>query len=357
MKYKLNFNRQQMEAHEGTFLDFISFIGYNTENTNLEEFAIKYFNIKLLENIFRYKNTIYENYTEKEFKEFKEIVTKNITITNIYREQLIIDLSQITNFKELGVYIKENKEKLLDENDLMYNRNDDVKNFYPTNMIGTNVSLNLYDGFSFNSAMPFYFQYRNYQLSVEILAEKFFNEIIGGENQKIQNSIEIMNWYYGKDKDTEERKPELLEVNTIFYGLYFPLFMNFRQSVELAFKLIFINEDLKKQTFASKKELNKYAKAINTHNLPQLLQAIKQYLDLDIYIFLMQLSSFIYYNEGTDSSFSRYLIDRNLDFNALLPMKIYFKDLYLYINEFYSVMEEVFETMNFGFCLENVFTK
>ena len=71
----------------------------------------------------------------------------------------------------------------------------------------------------------------------------------------------------------------------------------------------------------------------------------------------MQLSSFVYYNEGTDASFSRYLIDNKLDFNALLPMWIYFEDLYHYINEFYAVMEEVFESINFGFDLNNVFTK
>ena len=239
----------------------------------------------------------------------------------------------------------------------MYNRNDNVKNFYPTNMAGGIVRLDLYDGFDFNSAMPFYFQYRNYQLSVEILADKFFNEIIDGENKKIKNSIKMMKWYYKKDEGDKEEIPELSEVNTVFYGLYFPLFMNFRQSIELAFKLIFINEDLKKQTFVSKEELNEYAQKINTHDLPQLLQTIEQYLDSDVNLFLMQLSSFVYYNEGTDASFSRYLIDNKLDFNTLLPMWIYFEDLYHYISEFYAVMEEVFESINFGFDLNNVFTK
>jgi hypothetical protein len=80
-KYKMNFNRQQMEAHENTFLDFISLIGYNTENTNLEEFAIKCCNIKLLENIFRYKyihceGNPYDQYSPNDFKQFKKIVIK-----------------------------------------------------------------------------------------------------------------------------------------------------------------------------------------------------------------------------------------------------------------------------------------
>lgn len=356
-KYKLNFNRQQMEAHDNTFLDFISLIGYNTENTNLEEFAIRCYNIKLLENIFRYKNTLYNTYTEKEFTDFKEIVLKSIPITNIYREKLTADIEEIKHFKELGTYIKNNKEKLLDESDLMYNRNDNVKNYYPTNMVGTNVYFNLYDGFSFNSAMPFYFQYRNYRLSVNVLSEKFFQEIIAGEKQKIKNSIEIMDWHIETDNGQKPDKPKLSSVNTTFYGLYFPLFMNFRQSVELAFKLIFINENLKKQTFTTKKELNNYAKIINTHELPELLQTIENYLDADTYQFLVQLSSFIYYNEGKDASFSRYLIDNNLNFNALLPMRIYFEDLYHYIQEFYPIIDEVFETMNFGFDLNNVFTK
>lgn len=39
------------------------------------------------------------------------------------------------------------------------------------------------------------------------------------------------------------------------------------------------------------------------------------------------------------------------------PITIYYMDLYNYINEFYSVMDEVFENMNFGFDSENVFTK
>ena len=361
-KYKINFNRQQMEAHANTFLDFISLIGYSTENTNLEEFAIQCCNIKLLENIFRYKyihceGNPYDRYTPNDFKQFKKIVIKNIKITNIYREQLLSDLKQITDFKELGNYIKRNKEKILDRSDLMYTRNDNVKNFYPTNMAGGIVRLDLYDGLEFNSAMPFYFQYRNYQLSVQILADKFFSEIVDGENKKIKNSIKMMKWYYKEDERDKEGIPELSEVNTVFYGLYFPLFMNFRQSIELAFKLIFINEDLKKQTFVSKEELNEYAQKINTHDLPQLLQTIEQYLDSDVNLFLMQLSSFVYYNEGTDASFSRYLIDNKLDFNALLPMWIYFEDLYHYINEFYAVMEEVFESINFGFDLNNVFTK
>ena len=64
--------------------------------------------------------------------------------------------------------------------------------------------------------------------------------------KKIKNSIKMMKWYYKKDEGDKEKIPELSEVNTVFYGLYFPLFMNFRQSIELAFKLIFINEDLKK---------------------------------------------------------------------------------------------------------------
>ena len=176
----------------------------------------------------------------------------------------------------------------------------------------------------------------------------FIEEIDVMENKRIENSLKIGHWIYGKEAPTKDNKPELAETNTIRYGLYFPLFMNFRHSVELAFKLIFVNEDLKKQTFSSKEELRAYAKSINMHKLPSLLFLIEEYLETDVYEFLLSLASFIYYNEGTDDSFSRYLVDRKLDFNKLKPVRLYYVDLKNYINEFYR-------NMNFGFDIDKVF--
>ena len=218
-------------------------------------------------------------------------------------------------------------------------------------MVGTNVTLNLFDGLDFNSALPFYFQYRNYRQSTEILSEYFFEEIISKEQNKIKESL----IKYDKYRKNEEY--EFVEIDTTAYGLYFPLLMSFRQSIELAYKLIFVNENLKKQIFTTRKELKNYVEIINTHNLIDLLKQIESYLDNDVQKFLLDLSSFIFYNEGTDASFSRYLADKDLDFDFLKPITIYYIDLYHYINEFYQVMDEVFGNMNFGFDLRNVFTR
>ena len=266
-----------------------------------------------------------------------------------------MDIKNIDTFQNLAYYIKGNKKSLLDNSDLLYNRNDDMQNKYPINMVGTNVSMDLFDGFKFNSALPFYFQYRNYRQSTEILLNIFIEEIGDMEDKRIENSLKIGHWIYGKETPTRDNKPELAEINTIRYGLYFPLFMNFRHSVELAFKLIFVNADLKKQNFNSKEELSKYAESIKTHKLPSLLFLIKEYLETDVYEFLLNLSSFIYYNEGTDDSFSRYLVDKELEFDKLKPVRLYYVDLKNYISEFYQVMDEIFRNMNFGFDIDKVF--
>lgn len=223
-------------------------------------------------------------------------------------------------------------------------------------MAGMNVSMDLYDGFKFNSAMPFYFQYRNYKQSTEILLEVFMSEIELMEEKRFKNSLKVAHWIYGKDAPTRDNKPELAETNTIKYGLYFPLFMNFRHSIELAFKLIFVNEDLKKQKINTKKDLSAYAEPLKTHELPKLLFLIKDYLEDDVYEFLLNLSSFIYYNEGKDDSFSRYLVDKELEFDKLKPVRLYYVDLKNYIIEFYKVMEGVFRNINFGFDIDGIFT-
>ena len=156
-------------------------------------------------------------------------------------------------------------------------------------------------------------------------------------------------------EDFEEN--DIGNISSKEYGLYFPLLMLFRQSVELAFKLIFVNENLKKQTFTTKEDLKKYAKKIEGHNLIDLLKEIRNVLDDEVYDFLLKLASFIYYNEGTDASFSRYLVNNNLEFFALNKITIYYNDLKNYIYEFYAIIDYVFSTLNFGFDINKVYSQ
>lgn len=350
-KYKFNFDIGDVDKKGNTFLNLVQKIGYDIENVCLETYALSCFNIRLLENIFKYKNKSYDDYCEH-LEGFKKYIIRQIKITNSYKEVLLQGIREVNTFKELAKYVKENREKFLDQSDLLYDRNDNIKNCYPVNMINTNVSLDLYNGYNFNSALPFYFQFRNYRQSTELLANIFFDEIFTNEDRKRTNEIKKMKYYYGN-----QPLEELEAVDTSNYGLYFPLLMTFRQSIELAFKLIFVNEDLKKQDLKDKKELNEYAKRINTHDLIPLLKEIKVYLNEEVYEFLFKLASFVYYNEGTDASFSRYLIDKDLDFDELKKITIYYIDLYNYINEFYQIIDQVFASIDFGFDIDDVFTK
>ena len=102
--------------------------------------------------------------------------------------------------------------------------------------------------------------------------------------------------------------------------------------------------------------MSAYAEPLKTHELPKLLFLIKDYLEDDVYEFLLNLSSFIYYNEGKDDSFSRYLVDKELEFDKLKPVRLYYADLKNYIIEFYKVMEGVFRNINFGFDIDGIFT-
>ena len=159
-------------------------IGYDFDSLQMENIAVGTYNIKLLENIFRYRNLYCDKYSEKEFLTFKETTVGHIKITNVYRQQLETGLKKCTSFEEMGNYIRKNVDKFRDSSDLLYNRNDNMNNQYPVNLLGRNVSLNLYDGYSFNSALPFYFQFNNYKKSTQILAEIFFRNIEENESKK-----------------------------------------------------------------------------------------------------------------------------------------------------------------------------
>ena len=77
----------------------------------------------------------------------------------------------------------------------------------------------------------------------------------------------------------------------------------------------------------------------------------------EVYDFLLKLASFIYYNEGTDASFSRYLVNNNLEFFALNKITIEYCDLKNYIYEFYAIIDYVFSTLNSGFDINKVYSQ
>lgn len=349
-RYKFNFDIKDVEKKKNTYINLMLDVGYDFNSLQMENIAIGTYNIRFLENIFRYRKIYYDDYSEREFSTLKETAIKNIKITNLYRQQLHEGLKKCSTFKEMAEYIKKNKDRFNDNNDLLYNRNDNMNNQYPVNLAGRNVSLDLYDGYNFNSALPFYFQFINYKKSTEILANILFRSIEQNENKKI---IKYFKWSGYEEIDNVDVE----NISSREYGLYFPLLMLFRQSIELAFKLIYVNENLKKQIFTTKDELREYAKKIDGHDLINLLKEIKTVLEDEVYDFLLKLSSFIYYNEKTDASFSRYLVNHNLEFYELNKITIYYCDLKNYISEFYTIIDYVFSTLNFGFDINAVYSQ
>lgn len=349
-RYKFNFDIKEVEERQNTYINLMLDIGYDFDSLQMENIAIGTYNIKFLENIFRFRKMNYDKYSEGEFLTFKKTAIQNIKITNLYRRQLKEGLRKCLSFKEMAEYIKRNIDKFRDNNDLLFNRNDNMSNQYPVNLAGRSVSLDLYDGYNFNSALPFYFQFNNYKKSTQILAEIFFRNIEENESKKM---IKYFRWRGSEELDGTD----IATISSKEYGLYFPLLMLFRQSIELSFKLIFVNENLKKQTFTTKEELREYAKKIDGHDLISLLKEIRNVLADEVYDFLLKLASFIYYNEKTDASFSRYLVNRNLEFYDLNKITIYYCDLENYISEFYIIIDYVFSALDFGFDINVVYSK
>ncbi|MDE7424022.1 MAG: hypothetical protein K2N51_10045 [Lachnospiraceae bacterium] len=349
-RYNFNFEfKDYIEKKKSTYLDLLDFAKCNMDNCWAERYAITRFNIRLFSNICKYKKKSITEYEDK-FEILRRDVEKRINPNNLYREELKNGLKILSNICELSQYIQKNRSKFLDKSEKLYKKDDNVKNSYFDNMAGRNVSLILYDGLLFNSAMPFYYQYRNYKYATQILSEIFFTHITLGEEERINQEIAKLKCLCMGNKMIEQRK-----VDTKLYGLYFPVFMNFRQSVELAYKLIFVNEDLKKQILNTQEEVQNYVKRIDTHDLIKLLELIEPYLEEQVFEYLWNLTSFIHYNEGTDSSFSRYLID--IDFNLDDFRKIYinYMDLYNYIQEFYPTMDDLLTRMQLGFDMDNIY--
>ncbi|NSI90683.1 hypothetical protein G5A65_14830 [[Clostridium] scindens] len=50
------------------------------------------------------------------------------------------------------------------------------------------------------------------------------------------------------------------------------------------------------------------------------------------------------------------MVDKELEFDKLKPVRLYYVDLKNYIIEFYKVMEGVFRNINFGFDIDGIFT-
>ena len=64
-----------------------------------------------------------------------------------------------------------------------------------------------------------------------------------------------------------------------------------------------------------------------------------------------------YHQYVTDASFSRYLVNNNLEFFALNKITIFYCDLKNYIYEFYTIIDYVFSTLNFGFDINKVYSQ
>lgn len=141
---------------------------------------------------------------------------------------------------------------------------------------------------------------------------------------------------------------------TKMYGLYFPLLMTFRQSIELAYKLLFVNEVLKKYN-GTRDGLNALVKKMDTHDLLDLLGLLENHLESDEYEYLLKLSSFIYYNEGMDPSFSRYLTNSQFELDKFKHIWIHYVDIYNYIQEFYPIMDDIISRVKLGFNIEEIF--
>lgn len=348
-KFNLNFEYDDYcKKKKNTFLDLLDEINAKMTGNWAERYALTRFKVKLFNNICRYRGLSFKDY-DNDFSDFLVAVKKHVKPNNAYRDELYTGLESIQNMSELYGFIKRNRSKFLDTSEKLYKRNDNVKNSYPVNMAGRNVSLCIYDGLLFNSAMPFYYQYRNYKYATQLLLDKFYKNITEAENHRFSNELEK-----AKSVNQETMLLRQAEVNTTLYGLYFPLLMTFRQSIELAYKLIFVNEDIKKRDLDNE-EIQVYTKKLMSHDLIELLELIEGYIDISEFEYLWKLTSFVYYNEGKDASFSRYIVDKKFDLDNFRKVYIYYVDMYNYINEFFLVMDNILSGMELGFETDNIF--
>ncbi|MDE7310319.1 MAG: hypothetical protein K2N87_01660 [Eubacterium sp.] len=341
-RYNFNFEyHDYTEKRKATFLDFLDSVQCNMEGIWAETYAVSTYNMRLFSNICKYKGEKFDNY-QKYFQDFYREAKKGIRPVNAFREELMCGMQEVKNMYDLSNYIKSNRKKFLDKSEELCKRNDSVKNVYPVNMAGRCVCLDLYDGILFNSSLPFYFQYRNYKYAAQYLAELFYKEITERESRRMKKPA-CQAAICHEEKDSAN-----------LYGLYFPLLMVFRQSVELAYKLLFVNEVIKKYNGAGS-GLHEQIKKLDTHDLLQLLELLANNLESDEYKYLWQMSSFIYYNEDMDVSFSRYLTNYKFELDKFKRIWIYYHDIYCYVQEFYPIMDGIISRKQMGFNKDEIF--
>lgn len=348
-RFNINFEyNDYLQKKKSTFLNLLDQIDAQLDGNWAERYALTRFNVRLFSSICKYRGNLITDY-DNDFLAFLSEIKKCVKPNNLYREELMTGLDSMHNMCELYNYIKKNRSKFLDKSEKLYKRNDNVKCIYPINMAGRNVSLCLYDDLLFNSAMPFYYQYRNYENATRLLLDVFYKNITETEDNRNSDELKRAKALYKKGEFLEQT-----EFDTTLYGLYFPLLMNFRHSIELAYKLIYVNENIKKKDL-NNEEIHKYTENLNTHELIDLLELIKDYVDSSEFEFLWKLTSFIYYNEGRDASFSRYIIDSSFDLDDFKKIYIYYVDMYNYINEFFPIMDNIISEKELGFEPDNIF--
>ena len=181
------------------------------------------------------------------------------------------DIGQISTMKSFVKYMKTNRNDILQEDsekESLHRKNDNVIYTYPHCLTLDNTYIDFFVNNEFNSAAPFYYQYRNYKIATVILLDGFMNDFIEKTKEGISNILQVLS-------QNETINESHIKVDKSNFGLYFPLFMNFRHSIELSFKLIYINECVKKQL----KSLKECSKDLKNHDLLLLLDLVRPYLE------------------------------------------------------------------------------
>ena len=356
-RYKLNFdytdykNSTDITNCKNTLFDFVKQQKMQIDNNiGLELLAIVNYNYRLLENVYRLKSL---NISEPVDRRFRKALIQKIYKCNSNKIDFENNIGQISTMKSFVKYMKTNRNDILQEDsekESLHRKNDNVIYTYPHCLTLDNTYIDFFVNNEFNSAAPFYYQYRNYKIATVILLDGFMNDFIEKTKEGISNILQVLS-------QNETINESHIKIDKSNFGLYFPLFMNFRHSIELSFKLIYINECVKKQL----KSLKECSKDLKNHDLLLLLDLVRPYLEeyisseeLDFYD---SLCSFITYFEHKDASFSRYIINNELDFEALEKINMYCKDLTNYILEFYEMMDETLSKIDFGFEFDNIFTQ
>ena len=340
-----DYNDYYTGRKKNTFLNFVNEMNYEYDNNiSLERFAIQTFNYQLLANIFNLKNfskviwdtepdTYYNVGPLSGLEKFKNLLIHIISDKNSFKEDLKNEIIKIDNIKDFYNYFETNiiNNRLTDETLKMHMLDNDTNLFTPFNWIVGNATLQFKSN-EINSSMQYELLYNSYRETTLILKETY-------------EKTYISKTYTG---------------GPITCDLYFPLLMCFRQSIELYFKAIYFNKILKNVDientvvpnylrtikFDDIKLYEEKPKGLNTHNLLVLLKLIEDVIpNKNFFDFLYNLSSFVYYAENRDPSFSRYIIGEDYDFSKSYNIKIWYNDLTQYIDEFYYLVDNYYQDL------------